>query len=157
MYRYEAIYCRSAADPADPVCCPAAVQQGYSGGRPGESGEHQAANADTAGTDTTAKLAEDLDLTRAYDFESLDTVIQAAHILKDFYKGNNTLYKNQDDDSYRLIVRKSSHTPEDFNRIANILSEYGANEKYIPASEAYLEERGALLMKDDALQKLAQL
>lgn len=111
----------------------------------------------TDGADATAKLAEDLDLTRAYDFESLDTVIQAAHILKDFYKGNNTLYKNQDDDSYRLIVRKSSHTPEDFNRIANILSEYGSNEKYIPASEAYLEERGALLMKDDALQKLALL
>lgn len=119
--------------------------------------EDAGGKTDAQGGDTAAGLTEDLDLTRAYDFESLDTVIEAAHVLKDFYKGNNTLYKNQDDDSYRLIVRKSSHSPEDFNRIANILSEYGANEKYNPASEAYLTERGALLMKDDALQKLALL
>ena len=114
--------------------------------------------AGKAGTSTdTVKLADDLDLTKAYEFESLDTVIQAAHILKDFYKGSNTLYKNEDEDSYRLIVRKSSHTPEDFNKITNILSEYGAGEKYIPTSEAYLEERGGLIIRDEALQKLALL
>ena len=42
--------------------------------------------AGKAGTSTdTVKLADDLDLTKAYEFESLDTVIQAAHILKYFY------------------------------------------------------------------------
>lgn len=113
-------------------------------------------------TDSTAKqspvvLAEDLDLTRVYAFESLDTIIQAAHILKNFYQGRNSLYKNESDSGYRLVVRKSSHTPEEFNKVSNILSEYGTNEKYVPASEAYLEERGALIIRDEALQKLAQL
>ena len=84
-------------------------------------------------------------------------MIAAAHILKDFYQGNNSLYKNDADMDYRLVVRKSSHTPEDFNKITNILSEYGASEKYIPTSEAYLEDRGALIIRDKALQRLAML
>ncbi len=104
-----------------------------------------------------APLADNLDLARAYRFDSLDTLIAAAHILKDFYQGNNSLYKNDADMDYRLVVRKSSHTPEDFNKITNILSEYGASEKYIPTSEAYLEERGALIIRDKALQRLAML
>lgn len=102
-------------------------------------------------------LADDLDLAKAYRFESLDTLIQAAHILKDFYKGTNSLYKNDSGTDYRLIIRKSSHTPEEFNKITNILSEYGSGEKYIPTSEAYLEERGALLIRDEALQRLSML
>lgn len=113
--------------------------------------------AGKSGASAPAALSADPDLARAYEFESLDTAIEAAHILKDFYKGNNSLYKNEAEGGYRLIVRKSSHTPEDFNKITNILSEYGAGEKYIPASEAYLEERGALIIRDDALQKLALL
>ena len=35
-----------------------------------------------------------------------------------------------------LIIHKSSHTPEEFNKISNILSEYGSNEKYSSAAEA---------------------
>ncbi|MCI8416687.1 MAG: adaptor protein MecA [Lachnospiraceae bacterium] len=102
-------------------------------------------------------LTEDLDLTRSYHFDSMDTLIEAAHILKDFYSGSNSLYKNEAKAGYRLIVRKSSHSPEEFNKITNILSEYGSGEKYIPTSEAYLEERGALIIRDEALQRLALL
>lgn len=113
--------------------------------------------AEASDSQDTASLADDLDLAKAYRFDSLDTLIQAAHILKDFYKGNNSLYKNDSGRDYRLIVRKSSHTPEEFNKITNILSEYGSGEKYIPASEAYLEERGALIIRGEALQKLSML
>lgn len=118
---------------------------------------HLKAAEDAAGKTDAVALADDLDLTQVYYFETLDTVIQAAHILNGFYKGTNSLYKDEQDASYRLVVHKSSHTPEEFNKITNILSEYGASEKYVPTSDAYLEERGGLLIRDEAMQKLALL
>lgn len=102
-------------------------------------------------------LAGELDLTRLYLFPSLDTVIQAAQVLKDYYHGHNSLYHLKREGNYCLVVRKSSHTPEEFNKICNILSEYGTSEKYASASEAYLEEHEELMVKDEAMQKLALL
>ena len=102
-------------------------------------------------------LAQELDLTRLYFFPSLDTVISAAHVLNHCYSGHNSLFRLKKDGSYCLVARKSSHTPEEFNKISNILSEYGTSEKYASASEAYLEEHEELMIRDEALQKLALL
>lgn len=102
-------------------------------------------------------LAHELDLTRLYFFPELDSVISVAHVLKDCYKGLNTLFRLKKDGCYCLVVRKSNHTPEEFNKISNILSEYGTHEKYASANEAYLEEHEELMIKDEALQKLALL
>lgn len=102
-------------------------------------------------------LATELDLTRLYFFPNLDTVIAAAQILKNYYRGCNSLYRLKRDGSYCLVVRKNSHTPEEFNKISNILSEYGTSEKFASASEAYLEEHEELMIKEQALQKLAQI
>lgn len=102
-------------------------------------------------------LAQELDLTRLYFFPSLDAVISVAHVLQNCYHGCNTLFHLKRDGSYCLVAKKSSHTPEEFNKISNILSEYGTSEKYATASEAYLEEHEELLIKNEALQKLALL
>ena len=102
-------------------------------------------------------LAQELDLTRLYFFPNLDSVISVAHVLESCYSGHNTLFRMKKDGSYCLIVRKSTHTPEEFNKISNILSEYGTHEKYASANEAYLDEHEELMIRDDALQKLALL
>lgn len=107
--------------------------------------------------DKAIALANELDLIRLYFFPDLDTIIEAAHVLQGYYHGNNTLYRLAKDSNYCLVVRKSSHSPEEFNKISNILSEYGTSEKYASASEAYLEEHEELMVKDEALQKLALL
>ena len=78
-------------------------------------------------------------------------------MLEGCYSGHNTLFRMKKDGSYCLIVRKSNHTPEEFNKISNILSEYGTHEKYASANEAYLDEHEELMIRDDALQKLALL
>ena len=114
-----------------------------------ESKEEQAEKAVT--------LASELDLTRLYFFPNLDTVISAAHVLKDYYRGWNSLYRLSRDGSYCLVIRKSGHTPEEFNKVANILSEYGASGKYSSASEAYLDEHEEAMVREEALQKLALL
>lgn len=98
--------------------------------------------------------AASMDLIRIYSFESLHEVIGSAHVLSNFYHGVNSLYK-QNDGSYVLVLSKSEHTPIEFNKVCNILSEYGSLIKSVPASDAYLEEHFEPLIKDTALQSLS--
>lgn len=100
------------------------------------------------------KAADQIDLTRLYSFGDLDSVIDAAHILKDYYHGENRLYKNASEKIYYLVLSKSSHTPEEFNKICNILTEYGCSETYTKATEAYMAEHYDPVIQKDALQKL---
>lgn len=102
-----------------------------------------------------AKEASNVDLTKIYTFHNLDDVIRLAVVLNGYYSGYNSLYKNHSSGKYFLTLSKNNHTPEEFNRICNILSEYGNQIKYTTASEAYLEEHNDLYIKKNALQQLA--
>ena len=73
-----------------------------------------------------------------------------------FFTGNNTLYREGEDGVYQLVLHQSDCTPEEFNKVCNILSEYGVGRAFTPAGEAYLREHGTLIA-DDALQKLLKL
>jgi adapter protein MecA 1/2 len=101
-----------------------------------------------------AKIADEIDLTRLYCFGNLESIIEAAHVLKNYYHGENRLYKNSSRKLYYLVLSKSSHTPEEFNKICNILTEYGSNEPYKKSTESYMAEHYDLVIKKDALQKL---
>lgn len=115
-------------------------------GAPQEDREEQAAT-----------LASELDMRKLYIFQKLDSVIAAAHILKDIYHGENRLYKNPETSQYHLVITKSDHSPEEFNKICNILSEYGTSGKYTAANEAYMQEHYRLLLGSPALHQLAEL
>lgn len=114
-------------------------------------------------TDELSQAAEEIkniettnvDLTRIYSFHTLRDVTRLACVLKDYYTGKNSLYKDIRAGLYMLVLSKSSHTPEEFNKICNILSEYGSAEKSASATEAYLEEHLDVILKDHALQSLA--
>lgn len=96
-----------------------------------------------------------ISLVRLYTFHTLDDVIAAAHGLDGFYKGANTLYKDENS-LYQLIVHQSSCSAEDFNKVCNILSEYGSGRAFTKAGEAYLKEHGELISRK-ALQQLADI
>ena len=104
---------------------------------------------------TSSKSKISVNLLRLYSFQQLDDVIAAAHGLDGFYKGVNTLYKDEDS-LYQLVVHQSSCTAEEFNKVCNILSEYGSSRAFTPAGEAYLKEHGELISRK-ALQQLARL
>ena len=124
---------------------------------------HKALSSRAENSDTNqsadSESEEDLyvELKKIYGFHRLDDVIHAAHILQGSYNGVNSLYKDTSDDSYHLILSKSSHTPEEFNRICNMLSEYGTGLKYTAGNEAYLVEHGEAIVRNEALQKLSAL
>ena len=98
-----------------------------------------------------------VDITRLYCFGSLDDVIHAAHALGGSYHGENSLYKHPETGEYYLFLGSSSHTPEEFNRICNTLSEYSTSIKFSAGAMGYLSEHGIAIIMKEALQRLAAI
>ena len=105
----------------------------------------------------SVKVSESVDLTKLYSFIDLDTVTRLSYVLKGFYNGKNSLYKETSTGKYFLVVSKTNHTPEQFNKVCNILSEYATQAKYTPALEAFLCEHEEIFITGNALQMLVQL
>lgn len=110
---------------------------------------------ETDASDTTDKLPGDIN--RLYVFDTLDDVIELADVLGDFYHGKNALYKNNNDNRYYLIISKSDHTPEDFNKVCNIVSEYAQHQSLSTGSDAYFSEHYSSIILDNALTTLRKL
>ncbi|MDD3404366.1 MAG: adaptor protein MecA [Hespellia sp.] len=94
---------------------------------------------------------------RLFSFEDIDSVILVSHLLAPQYSGSNTLYKNNSTGIYVLALTQSDLTTLEFNKICNMLSEYGASEKASPAILAYLEEHCETTISANAIQKLSQI
>lgn len=101
--------------------------------------------------------AGEQELVRIFSFDSIRTVTRISHVLAGCYSESNSLYKNENAHRYILVVSKGGHTPEQFNKVCNILSEYGTVEKYVSAGEAYLEEHFNPIIRENALQSLCQI
>ena len=96
-------------------------------------------------------------LTKMFEFKTLDQIERLAQVLGDFYVGENDLYKDVTKNRFYLFVQKSNHAPEEFNKVCNVISEYAIHRKYAPAKEAYFKEHGKLLVKANALQVIGSI
>lgn len=94
---------------------------------------------------------------RLFSFATLDSVIHACHLLKYMYHGSNTLYKDTPNGIYILAITQSDHSTAEFNKICNMLSEYGSSEKASGAVLAFLEEHCEVIVSADAVQQLGIL
>lgn len=92
---------------------------------------------------------------RLFSFSTLDSVINAAHLLEHIYNGANTLYKDTKEDIFLLVLAQSEHSVNDYNRICNMLSEYGSLEKAGAPTLAYLDEHCETVIANNAVQQLA--
>ncbi len=112
---------------------------------------------DSTDTETEEKpnLQVSTNLMKVYSFRSLKEVTELANILLGYYNGMNTLYKNPQNSTYYLVISMSAHTPEEFNKICNIISEYGKAERYTYASSSFYEEHYEIIVKNQALQILS--
>lgn len=95
-------------------------------------------------------------LIQSFRFRSLEDAVQAAKTLTGLYSGSNTLFRLEDG-SCELILHQSGESPESFNRICNILSEYGTGKAIRPAASAFMLEHGDIILRNHALQTLAAL
>ena len=92
---------------------------------------------------------------KLYSFDNIDRVILAAHLLAPTYQGGNTLYFDADDQVYVLALTQSDHSNAEFNRVCNMLSEYGSSEKATGSTLAYLEEHCQTVISANAIMHLA--
>ncbi|OUP80620.1 competence protein [Lachnoclostridium sp. An169] len=94
---------------------------------------------------------------RMFSFEDLDGAIQASRLVAPVYEGANTLYKDRENGMFILALAPSDHSTNEFNRICNMLSEYGSPEKASSAVLAFLEEHCEIVVSADAVQKLSTI
>ena len=111
-------------------------------------------------TERSAQLAEaaqEVIKIQLFSFSSMNLVIQTAQLLSTLDFGLNTLYKDNKKDKFTLILVKSTQTTTDFNKLCNMLSEYGLPASSNGISIAHLEEHGNIIMQVNAMQQLAKL
>ncbi|MCQ2491845.1 MAG: adaptor protein MecA [Lachnospiraceae bacterium] len=94
---------------------------------------------------------------RMYRFINLGQAMAAAQAVSDFYKGENTLYKDTEEDFYYLLVERHPHTEEEFQEFGDVLSEFAMQIQYTYAIAAYCEEHFVKIVESDALNTLAML
>lgn len=114
-------------------------------------------NTEEPGEENAAEksISIQTNLLKIFTFRSLDEVIKLSNVLFTYYKGENSLYKNPVNSVYYLVISKSDHTPEEFNKICNIVSEYGKMERTTYASPYYYEEHFEPIIKNNAIQILS--
>ena len=97
------------------------------------------------------------DVVKLFVFDKFDDVRRISHVLDGFYGGRNDLYRDASSNKYYLVAHKSGHTPKEFNKVCNIISEYAYQKNYVPANEAFFKEHGNVIIEEAAIQTLAVL
>ncbi len=120
-----------------------------------EEGAKDLLEASDTETEEKSNLHVSSNLVKVYSFRSLKEVTELANVLLGYYNGTNTLYKNPVTAIYYLVISISQHTPEEFNKICNIISEFGKVERSTYASSSFYEEHYEIIVKNHALQILS--
>lgn len=118
-----------------------------------EKKEKAAAATETHGEEVSVVA----DLVKMFEISNMETLERLARVLSSYYSGANSVYKDLHKNRYYLFLHKSHHTPEEFNKVCNVVSEYGSQKKYSAAAEGYLKEHGKIILKDKALQTIHSL
>ena len=113
--------------------------------------EHtQDAGGDNINTDESTR-------TRIFQLNSLQTAMEVSAVITDNYHGLSTLYKDSVSDKYLLMLTQGSETREGFDRICNVVSEYGTLQRSMAASGTFLAEHCEALIRENAVQALGGL
>lgn len=98
-----------------------------------------------------------VDLTKLFLIQNLDTMSKISNVLDGYYHGDNSLFRDTQTHLFYLVVHKSSHTPEEFNKVCNILSEYSTQLNFSKSIEAYFNEHFDCMIRSQALQQFAEI
>lgn len=103
------------------------------------------------------KKAEPTATYRIFSFQNINDLSKAAAMVAPIYTDSNSLYKSPNDNLYYLIVNNQSQDAENYQRVCNLLSEYGTKVKGNYAMPYYFAEHFKLIIKNDALQTLSSI
>lgn len=94
---------------------------------------------------------------KVYSFPDLKSLTSLAAIAASIYHGDNSLYHDAAHGAYYLVLGISGHSPEEFNKICNIVSEYGRAEQTDSLSLSYYSEHYRMILPQNALSVLADI
>ena len=95
-------------------------------------------------------------LIRIFRFDTLEDVIRLSHILTPPNECLNHLFKSPTD-TYELVLERREMPAKEFNRMLNIISEYGTASDGYAGSANYINEQHIAMIRNNALQSLASL
>lgn len=93
--------------------------------------------------------------TRLFRMPTIDEALAASRSLTGYYHGDNSLFRTKA--GYELIVHIGDHSTDEFNRVVNVLSEYGSTAAFKEGTEDYLTEHARAIVLHNALQVLAEV
>lgn len=97
------------------------------------------------------------DAEKLFSFTSLDDIIHMSKDISDVYNQKNSVFKNNSNHRYYLILHKEELTEEDFARTCSTVLEYGTAERSSYAASSHLKEHCDTIIKDNAVQVLSSL
>lgn len=95
-------------------------------------------------------------LSRIFLMPSLRQVMNVCRLITAHYNGESTLYKEASSGRYFLLLTVSEDMRESFDRICNIVSEYGTLQRNLP-SGSFLAEHYEALIQENAVQSLGNV
>ncbi len=91
---------------------------------------------------------------RLYRFALLEDLLAGAANVA-FFEGESSLFHGRE--GYSLVLRQGDSELRDFNRVCNVLSEYGLGRAATPAAVAYLAEHCKCIFRGDAVGQLVKI
>lgn len=113
-------------------------------------------DAAEAPSEENAAGENDSTRSRLFLISSLRQVMTVCQVIAVGYRGLSTLYKNEAADNYLLLLTQGSDTRESFDRVCNIVSEYGILQRTASGSSTFLAEHYEALIQDNAVQSLGR-
>jgi adapter protein MecA 1/2 len=94
---------------------------------------------------------------RIFSFDSLHEVMKFAAIVTRKFNGKNTLYKNEANGKFYLILHQGDIEDGIFANICSLLTEYGKTEIGSTAKQQFLDEHYTIVIADNAIQTLSKI
>jgi len=106
-------------------------------------------SSNTENTTTDAQHAKPV--VRIFMFRDFDTFTRAAAAAIQVYNDRNSLYKSTNS-LYYLVIEKTVCNVMDFNKVCNILSEFGTKEIALPSRVSFFKEHFDCIIPQRAIQ-----
>lgn len=114
----------------------------------------QVAEESSASKETPAPEGNESTRSILFAFDSLHQVMNISRVIAAGFSGLSTLYKDEAAGTYLLLLTQGSDTGESYDRVCNIVSEYGVPQRFSPAGSTFLAEHYEALIQDNAVQAL---
>ena len=131
------------------------ISEAKSSAEPDKKGHEAASASAVKPAPAEQEITAAVNLIQAYRFSGLNPLVRAARSIGSRWQGVSTLAKDPQSGDYCLLLHADGTSPELFNKICNVLIEYGDSLVMSPGAEAHLAEHGGILLQGNALQELA--